>query len=225
VQQPSELALANLKFLGLHLGWWIDVQDWIVPGVILLAPIGAYRLLVSESETARRTARYCLALLGLLLVASQLYVPFPGDGYGPRYLTAAVLPLAVLAAAGAGQLWEGQLCPRGVVVGAVWLCVALSIGIGVRIAKQRHEKVLAELKLSRDVAAQNLHRAVVFLSKTFAHPAIWYVRNGTDFRGPVVLAIDISQQFDEMVMAHYPGYQGYRYEWQTGTFKPLGLGP
>jgi hypothetical protein len=103
--------------------------------------------------------------------------------------------------------------------------MVLGLSRGISIAERYHERVSAQLKLQRDVEERKLDHAVIFLGQTLNHPTTWYIRNGIDFRGPRLFAIDRGQAANERVMAYYPGYQGYRYQWRTGTFTPLSQGP
>jgi hypothetical protein len=224
VEHP-ELSLSNVEHYAVHIRWLIDLPRWLVPGMLITVPFGIYSLWRHEDAVSRKLAHYCLTSLALTLAVSHLIVPSLGDTYGPRFLMQALVPIALFSGAGLDYLSRQRHWPVGVYVAGCAICAVVTINRYVGAAEEVGPVIEKRMTLERAVQDRALDQAVVFLRSTYRHGPHWYVRNSPSFKGKVVYAIDRGQQANEQVMAHYPGYTGYRFVWRRGTFEPLSRRP
>jgi hypothetical protein len=180
----------------------VFLVDWTVPGTALLAVLGAVAL--QEQPRVHPTRRFATALV--LLFTTSLFVTIGGtdDGARPRYLTTALIPLALLAAPGwrvAAKLLEERLRPLAlrVLAGTVWALAAIQLGA---ILVERTPQLWVREGLEKTVAAQGIREGVVVVRAEYPTR---YARNGPFFERPVLYASPpATTPLDELAAA-FPG--------------------
>jgi hypothetical protein len=178
------------------------VVDWTVPGAALLALLG-WSALRSEPQIA--TARRVSVAL-VLLFAGTLFVTIGGtdDGARPRYLSTALVPLALLAAPGwraAADSLEPRVGTRACrIVGAV-VCVLPVIQLGAFLV-ERTPLLWVREGLEQAVAAEGIADGIVVVRAEYPTR---YARNGPFFDRPVLYVSAPATTSAEQVGAAFPG--------------------
>jgi 4-amino-4-deoxy-L-arabinose transferase-like glycosyltransferase len=187
-QSGPDLAIGHLKHLKEHFIWLGQLIQWTAPAV-LLAPFAA--LSFGPSEQERSVARFLVASLTLTVATSLFLKSHQGDGYGPRYLFQALLPLSLLVGLGARTIW-GKIKENRMVTSSLIGLVLVSSGA---FAAEKGQSVRAEVKqrnrLFEHVERAHLSNVVVLIRDADAYGPNWYTRNGTGYSGNVVFARDL----------------------------------
>ena len=89
----------------------------------------------------------------------------------------------------------------------------LSVGWVVPAVSTTAKEHLRTLRTIRqlEIATAHIENGLVFLKETDVHPAFWYVRNPSDFRGPRIYASDLGKVQNEKVIKHFAGRALYEY--------------
>ena len=180
-----------------HLGWYLDLATWSVPGFLLLGGAGllrplrkAWRARIPVEKLQQERFVSALAIAHFLFVFLQ--ESGLGDAYGPRYLMPLVLPLGIAA----GGSWV-RLCawvkehPRlpsaGAFTRASWVALLALVAVGAartgELTEERHEDNAHRGALYRQVREMGLDRAVVIVKG--GSPTL-LARNLSVFDGPVL---------------------------------------
>jgi hypothetical protein len=208
-----EFSWVNVRMYRAHFEWLLRFAKGIIPGTILIVPVGAYALYRVGHPVAKRTLFLFGGMLVILFLSMQFIVPGgAGDAYGPRYLFPGLLPVAFFIAAGATLLWEksGSTARRGLIVAA---CLAMLLN-GIAVVFNGHlirEKIIERSRVYTLVATRGLKRVVIFLRDTDDFQPQWYTRNGINYGGDVVYVFDLGLRNNERLRAYYPGYRFYQY--------------
>jgi hypothetical protein len=176
--------------------------DWTVPGTALLAALGWVAL--GEEPRTHPARRFASVLV--LLFAASLFVTIGGtdDGARPRYLSTAMIPLALLAAPGwrvAARLLGQRLGPLAlrVVAGVVWGLPVIQLGA---FLVERTPQLWVREGLQKAVAADGIGEGVVLVRAEYPTR---YARNGPFFDRPVLYASPpTTTSIDEVALA-FPG--------------------
>ncbi len=181
----------GIQLLGLYKLW-----IWAVPGLLVVAAMGAWRL--------RRKQGYWLALIcsGLLTYFAYFLVRFDqGHGWGFRYFHAAWLVLPLLAA-GALQVKRGQSPLQGYLAGGA----ILSLAILTTLSALQVERYMARHLSQAPVATKGSARVVII------DPASGYytwdlAQNDPFLRNEVIQLVSRGSQLDrEMMAKNFPQY-------------------
>jgi len=176
--------------------------DWTVPGTALLAVLGWVAL--GEERRTRPARRFATALI--LLFSASLFVTIGGtdDGARPRYLSTAMIPLALLAAPGwrvaAGLL--GQRLPPVVLRAlacAVWGLPVIQLGA---FLVDRTPQLWVREGLEKAVGAYGIREGVVVVRAEYPTR---YARNGPFFDRPVLYVSPSATTSVDEVVAAFPG--------------------
>ncbi len=178
------------------------VVDWTVPGAALLALLGWYAL---RDEPRAAGARRLSAWL-VVLFAGSLWVTVGGtdDGARPRYLSTALLALALLGAAGwgaASELLASRVGPRALraLAVVVWALPVVQLGA---FLYDRTPQIWVREGLFEAVRAAGIAEGVVVVRAQYPTR---YARNGPFFDRPVLyLSAPARTGLDE-VAAAFPG--------------------
>lgn len=204
----DELSLAHIGRWNMHLGWVTALVHWIVPGFVLLVPVGiAYRLHRDEY----RAPVWSLVTLLVLLFAISHVLPSGGDGYGPRYLYLSILPIAVFGSSGA--VWMFEYAGRRTRVLVLLMAAALMFASVKRISTSStyyHRHVEARSSLFR-LAARLPQPSIILLRATPWFGPRWYTRNEPGFQARVLYAID-GPQIRASLPTLYPERAVYVYD-------------
>jgi hypothetical protein len=202
----SALSLANLVD-GEQAWHHLDIVraflvDWTVPGTALLAALGWVAL--GEESRARPARRFAGVLV--LLFAASLFVTIGGtdDGARPRYLSTAMIPLALLAAPGwrvAAELLEQRLRPVALrIVGCiVWGLPVIQLGA---FLVERTPQIWTREGLEKTAAAEGIREGVVVVRAEYPTR---YARNGPFFDRPVLFVSPSASTPVDQVAAAFPG--------------------
>jgi hypothetical protein len=182
---------------GWHLLSLCKLWIWAVPGLMVVAAMGAWRL--------RRAQGYWMAMIGSALLTYFAYflVRFDqGHGWGFRYFHAAWLALPLLAA-GATQAKEMRSQLHGYLAG----CAVLSIAILTTFAALQVEHFIARHLSQVPTAAKGSVR-VVIMDGTTGYYTRDLAQNDPFLRNPVLRLISRNPQLDrEMMAKNFPQYQ------------------
>jgi 4-amino-4-deoxy-L-arabinose transferase-like glycosyltransferase len=178
------------------------VQDWTVPGTVLVAIAGACAIGKTHPERAMRDFAIAVALLptfGLLLTVAD-----PDDGARPRYLSITLLSIALLAGPG----WDGASRALATLVGprlarltGVAAMVLGPVQVGAFVG-YRIPEIWVRGGLFQEMEALGIERGVVVVR------AEWptrYARNGPFFDRPVLYLSAAAETTVDEVAALYPG--------------------
>ena len=207
-----EFSWINIHMYRPHLRWIFQFSAWIVPGAILLLPVGVWHLYRIGSAPARRALIFGIGMLFVLFFVLQFTVSGAGDCYGPRYLYLWLLPAALFIAAGA-EFMQKQSASRGK---RMWIAAACLMAAAncVSLTWNGHtiqQKIIERSGVYKMVAARDLSRTVVFLRDTDFFRPHWYTRNGINYRGDLVYVFDLGPRRNEQFRTFYPGYRFYQY--------------
>jgi len=176
--------------------------DWTVPGTALLAALGWVAL--ATEPRAHPARRFAAALV--LLFLTSLFVTIGGtdDGARPRYLSTAMIPLALLAAPGwriAAQLLGQRFRPAAlrVVACAVWGLPVIQLGA---FLVDRTPQLWVREGLEKTVAADGIRDGVVVVRAEYPTR---YARNGAFFDRPVLYVSPPAATPVETIAAAFPG--------------------
>ncbi len=176
--------------------------DWTVPGTCLAALLGAFALR-GDPQRARLRA---FVLTWIALVGGSLLFTYAGydDGARPRYLSAALLPMALLAGpgwrVGFSALAE-RVGPRWARAVAVVIAVLPPVQLGSFLVARTPEIWLRE-GLSKAVEARPIRDGVVIVRATYPTR---YTRNGPFFDRPVLYVSAPAPGDVAGVAAAFPG--------------------
>jgi hypothetical protein len=205
-----------------HLGSFVQLAEWLVPGTLALALV--HWLLTAE----RGPVRWFFILLAVLPSLALLPLPdIAGDTYGPRYLFPVLLPLAVAAGASWVRLepWvsahpslvgvQTRLRTRVfvVILAALLACAVVRSGM---YLERAHVEIGRRSRLYRQVEELGLAHAVVIVTE---ERSTFWARNLADFEGPVIY-VSAWGRTDEEVARLFPDRVAYsalrppgRFEW------------
>jgi hypothetical protein len=170
---------------------------WAVPGLVLLAAVGAWKLR-DDGRCRTLVASALVTLAGYLFVWSD-----QGHGWGFRFFHSAWLVLPVLAAGGVGQRkpipdsdqgLEGSELRAFIVTTAV---LTLTAGVGLR-AIQMREFIRADLQ--QLPAYAGTERRVIIIDSAAATYGGDLVQNDPWLRGSVIRMISHGQEADAAMM-------------------------
>jgi hypothetical protein len=209
-QTPSALSLRNLVE-GEQIWHHLDILrsfllDWTVPGMALVALLGWVAL---RGDARVREARAVLGAIVALFVAS-FFVMAGGtdDGARPRYLSTALLPLALLAAPGwhvAAEMLRGRLGARTLRAVAVIVWVLPVVQLGAFLV-ERTPLLWVREGLEQAVEREGIATGVVVVRAEYPTR---YARNGPFFDRPVLYVSAPSEASVEQVRAAFPGRPVY----------------
>jgi hypothetical protein len=158
--------------------------DWTLPGSILLFALGAVVLPRNESASSRMRD-LTVGLLGACVLGFLPTLSIPDDGPPTRYLSPALLPIALLSGPGwiaFRELLDARIGALGSLgVGSV--AIGLSVASFASVLDKRLPLLWEREGLSREVAARGLRHAVVLVHAQFPTR---YTRNGTTFDNSVL---------------------------------------
>jgi hypothetical protein len=215
-----EFSLKNISMYIPHFAMVIKFTEWIVPGAIILFPIGVWHLCRTGTVSARRVLVFGIGFLGLLFVALQFITSGEGDCYGPRYLFAWLIPFGMIAAAGLEFMLQKRKSMAFLLSIMIICLMTAAEGLSLYLNGKNIRDTIAERsRVYKMVKVGNLSRAVVFLRDTDHFPPRWYTRNGTAFQGDIVYVVDHGFQRDRQLMSYYPGYHFYQYRTATECSK------
>ena len=178
------------------------VQDWTVPGTVLVAIAGAYAIGKTHPARAMRDFAIVVALLptaGLVLTVAD-----PDDGARPRYLSITLLSIAFLTGPG----WDGASRALATLIGPrlAWLTGAVALLLGpVQVGAfvgYRIPEIWVRAGLFQEIEALGIEQGVVVVR------AEWptrYARNGPFFDRPVLYLSAAAETTVDEVAALYPG--------------------
>jgi hypothetical protein len=179
---------------------------WAVPGLLLIAAVGAWRL--------RKRQGYWRPMIGsaLLTYFAFFLVPFDqGHGWGFRYFHSAWLVLPLLAAAatqakGSGRALQSYLSG----------CAILSLALLTTLSALQTEHFIARHLSQIPVASKGDSRVFIMNPRTGYYT--WDLAQNDPFlRNPVIRLVSRNSQLDrEMMAKHFPQYQLLNAE-QRGT--------
>jgi hypothetical protein len=162
------------------------VQDWTVPGSVLVAIVGAFA--IDKSHPARSMRDFAVAVALIPAPALFLAIGDPDDGARPRYLSTTLLAIAFLVGPGwdsaskaLGTLIGPRLAPVAGVVALIMAPVPLGAFLGHRIPE-----VWTREGLFREMQALGIEQGVVIIR------AEWptrYALNGPFFDRPVLYSL------------------------------------
>jgi len=182
------------------------VQDWTVPGSVLVAIVGA--VAIGKNHRAHTMRLFVIAIAAIPLAALLVAVADPDDGARPRYLSMTLLAIAFLAGPGwdaASRSLATLLGPQLARAAGAAALVMAPVQLGAFLGHRIQEIWLRE-GLFQEVQALGIGRGVVVVR------AEWptrYARNGPFFDRPVLyLSADAGTTVAE-VAAIYPGLPVY----------------
>ncbi len=182
------------------------VQDWTVPGSVLVAIVGAFA--IEKSHPARSMRDFAVAVAVVPVAALFLAIGDPDDGARPRYLSTTLLSVAFLVGPGwdsASKALGTLIGPRLARVAGVVALIMAPVQLGAFLGHRLPELWTRE-GIFRDVQALGIEQGIVIIR------AEWptrYARNGPFFDRPVLyLSADAETTVDE-VAALYPGRPVY----------------
>jgi hypothetical protein len=177
------------------------VNDWTLPGSVLVAVIGAFA--IGKDHPARAMRDFAIAIAAVPLAMLLVSIANPDDGARPRYLSTALLPVAFLFRPG----WDAASAALRTLVGdrvtrltAVAALVAGPVQVGSFLGHRIPELWLRD-GLFEEVRAQNIEEGVVVIR------AEWptrYARNGPFFDRPVLYLSAPADMTVEQIAALYP---------------------
>ena len=212
VDENGEM-VSLLDTAGMALSRLFRLTEWTSPLLCLLfAAAFLWKLY------RRRVAFY--DFIFPLAVFEYLFFPdLGGNGYGPRYYFDAY-PFLVLTTASAAALWFAEARDAKLKAGAaaaVAAAIVMGLGAFPALAYQMHRVVNQRMELFDLVASARLSNAVVIVGSPTgsAFPMQMtpqdLTRNGIDFSGSVIYALDVPNQLCAVSQA-FPGRSFYKYE-------------
>jgi hypothetical protein len=176
--------------------------DWTVPGMALLALLGARAL--RDRPRALPALRLSTTLVALFGASLLLTIAGFDDGARPRYLSTTLVPLALLAGPGWGVAREAlaQITSARAlrIVGVVvWGLTPIQLGA---FLVQRTPEIWVREGLELAVASQGITDGVVVVRALYPTR---YARNGPFFDHPVLFVSAPSTTSVEDVRAAFPG--------------------
>jgi hypothetical protein len=182
------------------------VQDWTVPGTVLVAIVGA--LAIGKDHPVRRMRDFAIAVAVGPVAGLLVEVAGPDDGARPRYLSTTLISIAFLAGPGwdaTSQALASLIGPR---LAPLMGAAALVMGpteVGGFLGRRLPEVWMRE-GLFREVQALGIERGVVVVR------AEWptrYARNGPFFDRPVLYLSASADTTVDDVASLYPGTPVY----------------
>lgn len=188
------------------------IWAWALPGLPLLALIGAWR-------SRHDTACTLLSASALSTFAGYLFVAMDqGHGWGFRYFHSAWVALPLL---GTAAIHEHERAVRAFVVG----CAVLTLLLGTALrASQIHSFISAQMAQVPAYAGDE--RRVVIIDPTVSYYAADLVQNDPYLQGTVIRMITRgSSQDAQMMRAYFPGMRRvyadkYGSVWSTAPADP-----
>lgn len=190
-------ALPNVEILWARLVGVAKIWVWSVPGLMVLAAIGAWRWRRNE---ACRTLLYS----ALITLAGYCIVPFDqGHGWGYRYFHSAWMALPILGAA-ALVSFDAKDSLRAFAsdadVGLVVACALLTLIAGVGLRAWQMNSFMADT-LAHVPSHQPKARHVVLLNGYASGYALDLVQNDPWLRGDVVRMLSYGPDDNSLMMA------------------------
>jgi hypothetical protein len=182
------------------------VQEWTVPGTVLLAVIGACSL--GKGHRAYPMRNFAVAAAAIPSFMLLVSIGDPDDGARPRYLSTALLSVGFLAGPGwdaTSKLLESLVGPRlerAILVAAL---VMAPVQLGSFLARRIPELWVRE-GLFEEVRGQGIGTGVVIVR------AEWptrYARNGPFFDRPILYLSAPAEMTAAQVASLYPGRPVY----------------
>jgi hypothetical protein len=178
------------------------IVDWTVPGTVLLALLGWVAL--RDDTRVAPVRRFCVALL--ILLGGSLFVAIGGtdDGARPRYLSCALLPLALLGAVGwevAGTLLRERLGKNALRAVAVLVWVLPVIQLSAFLV-ERMPEIWVRQGLVEAVGEAGIRDGVVVVRALYPTR---YARNGPFFDRRVLYASPPASVSAGVVGDAFPG--------------------
>jgi hypothetical protein len=178
------------------------VQDWTVPGSVLVAIVGAFA--VDRAHPARAMRDFLVAVAVVPLAGLLLLIGDPDDGARPRYLSTTLLSVAFLAGPG----WDATRTALATLVGTRLARLAAVAGLAMGPIElggflgHRIPELWRRDGLFEQVSALGIEEGVVVVR------ADWptrYARNGPFFNRPVLYLSPSAEMTLEQIAALYPG--------------------
>jgi hypothetical protein len=197
----SVFALPSATILWARLIGLAKVWVWAVPGILVLAVVGAWKW-------RRHSICRLLAASAVLTFVGYLFVPVDqGHGWGYRYFHSAWLALPILAAGALTHVAGGEAAhpfegddTRTFVVA----CALLTLlgGVGLRAFQIRH---FISNDLKQVPAYAGTERRVVIIDTRFSFYGDDLVQNDPFLRGPVIRMVSHGSSADaSMMQRHFP---------------------
>jgi 4-amino-4-deoxy-L-arabinose transferase-like glycosyltransferase len=182
------------------------VQDWTVPGSVLVAIAGAFA--IKKNHPARAMRDFAVAIAAVPVAVLFVAVADPDDGARPRYLSTTLIAIAFLVGPG----WDAASNALGTLVGARLARLAPAVALVMAPVQlgaflgHRIPEIWTREGLFQEVQALGIEQGVVVIR------ADWptrYARNGPFFDRPVLyLSADAETTVDQ-IAAKYPGRPVY----------------
>jgi hypothetical protein len=182
------------------------VQDWTVPGTVLVAVIGAR--VVAREHPARAMRNFAIAAAAIPTILLVVAVGDPDDGARPRYLSTTLLSMAFLAGPGwsaTSTSLRALLGPRLAKMTTATALFMAPVQLGTFLAYRIQEMWVRE-GLFEAVRARQIDEGVVIVR------AEWptrYARNGPFFDRPVLYLSPAADVTVSAVAELYPGRAVY----------------
>jgi Dolichyl-phosphate-mannose-protein mannosyltransferase len=187
--------------------WWnhIDIfgqlcLQWTIPGTVIAALFGAFA--IDTTDAGARMRRFSIAIVAVFCCALMIMVSDPDDGPHPRYLSATLIPLALLAANGLGPLCDSIRGTFGVLVQRVLVVLAILFGLA-QLGSYLQDRIPKQWKREGlyQVAADLPRDAIVLVRAQYPSR---YARNDPFGGGATYLSVPPETSADEVASA-YPG--------------------
>jgi len=199
-----------------------DLMLW-TPAVLLIAYVAGLRRTPVGSRLGAVSAGFALLVIGL-----YPYINRAGNQYGPRFYFDG-LPLLVIGAA--AMLFDPTPYAersRGArrIVYLFFVSLIVHVPIAASQIQAAHAEIVERLDLARQVDAAHLQHALVFvLTPVGTMPPTDYIRDGIDFDGSVLFALDRGDLNREL-QTYYADRACYTYRFEpathTGSLRPCG---
>jgi len=182
------------------------VQDWTVPGTVLVAVIGAFA--IGKDHPARAMRDFSIAVAAVPLAGLLVAAAGPDDGARPRYLSTTLISIAFLAGPGwdaASKALATLIGPRLAGLTGVAALIMGPVQVGEFLGRRIPDLWVRE-GLFREVQALGIEEGVVVVR------AEWptrYARNGPFFDRPVLYVSAGAETTLDEVAAIYPGRPVY----------------
>jgi 4-amino-4-deoxy-L-arabinose transferase-like glycosyltransferase len=174
--------------------------EWTVPATVVLAVVGA--LAIGRDHPARALRNFSLALVATFAVVLLVTIADHDDGARPRYLSTALVPVVVLAAAGFAPTSAAIAARLGRRARTAIVTIAIVLGLAQLGAflERRVGEVQEREGLYRATAAQYVpDDAVVIVRARFPSR---FARNGPFFDGVLYLSPPAKTTAGEIAAAY-----------------------
>lgn len=178
------------------------VVDWTVPGTALVALVGAFA--IGREHRVRPMRTFSVALIATYVAALLLTIADVDDGARPRYLSSALIPVALLTAAGFAPTCAALASRFGPRIRTTLVAIAL-VFAPAQLASflvARVPQVWRREGLYRAVERAAVHDAIVVVRA--AHPSR-FARNGGLFNRSVLYLSAPATTSAETIATAFPG--------------------